>query len=141
VSLFRVRSAWGEGEAGQALGGATWSHAFYDSVAWEKPGGDGRSYPSGGVVVLGVGGYRIESDNLVADLQSMLDDPASNHGWILSGSENTVDNWKQLGSGDNSSPANRPRLTLEYSPSVSSAPTSSGRLKSAFAGRGNPKRE
>lgn len=132
VSLFRVRSPWGEGDAGQALGGATWSHAYYDSVAWAKPGGDARPFPSGGMVVLGVGAYSIGGDLLAADLQSMLDDPASNHGWILAGSENVPDNWKQLGSGDNSSPASRPRLTIQYSPLVKSLPIGSGRLKSRY---------
>lgn len=135
VSLHRVRSEWGEGESGAGQGGATWSHAFYATVPWGRPGGDAKPFPSGGILVLGVGNYRIQSGNLVADLQDMLDHPESNHGWILSGSEGDPGNWKQFGSGDNSVPSSRPRFVIEYSPLVKTPPISSGRLKSRYRGR------
>src|SRR4029450_6227331 len=96
TSLHRALAAWGEGSssapggsgAPAAPGDATWIHTFYDQSFWTSPGGDFLAAPSASELVGGEGWYTWDSTpELVADVQSWLDDPASNHGWILVGEE------------------------------------------------------
>lgn len=53
---------------------------------------------------------------LVADVQGWLDTPPSKHGWSLVGDETSLQNAKRFESRNNGATANRPQLTLVYTP-------------------------
>lgn len=94
VTLHRVLSEWGEGtseapmgEAGGAMaavGDATWTHTFFDTSLWQTPGGDFAQEASASLATS-TRGQQIwmSTPQLVADVQSWVDDPAANFGWLL----------------------------------------------------------
>jgi hypothetical protein len=125
VTVHRLLRSWGEGASnggGQgegapaAPGDATWLHAFYPGVPWSQPGGDHVAAPSAAVAVGFPGQFYIWGSNaaLRADVQAWIDSPASNHGWILIGVEQGLQNAKRFESRNNSVAVNRPRLHLMY---------------------------
>ena len=92
VSVHRVTTAWGEA-ASDAPGNehqgasaqpfdATWLYSFYDGEQWHSPGGDFSS-ASASTSVGGVGAYEWISGGLIDDVQSWVDDAATNFGWLL----------------------------------------------------------
>jgi len=108
----------GQGTAAQA-GDATWIHTFFDTQTWTVPGGDyseGASaladFTNGPETIFFPTGV-----NLVADLQSWVDNPAGNYGWIVIGDEENTMNARRLLSRENSDPG-RPELTVEFTPVV-----------------------
>jgi hypothetical protein len=124
MSLHRVTSDWGEstsfaggsqgGGAPAATGDATWLHAFYPSAHW-TPGGAFTPLTSGSVMVSTEGAYTWPStQQLVADLQSFLDTPAANFGWILIGDESAASTSKRFSTREEPQAALRPLLTVEY---------------------------
>lgn len=125
VTLNRVLADWGEGasNAGDpggtgtaaAPGDATWIHTFYPSAFWITPGGDFDGLASATQTVGGIGTYVWGSTApMVADVQSWLDGPGTNHGWILLGVENAGSNARRFDTKENSVAANRPVLGIEY---------------------------
>jgi hypothetical protein len=62
---------------------------------------------------------------MVADVQSWLEDPAGNHGWILIGDESAATTVKRFDSREHPDPGVQPLLTIEF-----------GRLGSACTDRG-----
>ncbi len=126
VSLHLLESDWGEGAsdasgeegggAAAATGDATWIHTFFDTETWSTPGGDFVSTASASQAIAGTGEYTFESTNqLVADVQSWVDDPANNFGWILIGNEAENQTAKRFDSKDNPTADNQPVLTVFYS--------------------------
>lgn len=123
VSLHRVLSDWGvgstdapggEGGGGAATpGSATWTHAFFGKVPWANPGGDFDALTLASTQVGGVGWYEWSSDGLTAAVQAMLDEPASNFGWLLRGDESAASTAKRFDSMF-SSPEFRPELVVNY---------------------------
>ena len=97
VSVHRALADWGEGTSlapGQEGGGApatagdaTWLHGFYPGTTWASPGGDFDALASATRVIGFTGPQTYASAGLVADVQAWLDDPSSNHGWMLVGDE------------------------------------------------------
>jgi len=97
VSVHRALADWGEGTShapGQEGGGApatagdaTWLHASYAGTLWSAPGGDFDPAASATRVIGFTGPQTWKSPALVADVQGWLDDPSSNHGWLLLGDE------------------------------------------------------
>jgi hypothetical protein len=125
LTLYRLTSPWGEGtsDAGDpggsgvaaTPGDATWLHTFSPTTLWTAAGGDYLATPSAAAVVTGLGAYTWTSAQLAADVQDMLDDPGSNHGWILIGEEaTTVNNSKRFDTHEHVDANRRPRLVLEY---------------------------
>jgi hypothetical protein len=133
VSLHRVLGAWGEGDsqaiAGEGVGApaaegdATWLYRFYDvadpagSPAWTTPGGDFVPEASGSRLVGGAGQFYVweSTPQLVADVQAWLDDPSSNHGWIVLGDESGPATAKRFNSRQfDGSPTRLPRLLVEF---------------------------
>ena len=51
-----------------------------------------------------------------ADVQQWFSDSATNHGWILIGNESASLTAKELSSRQNATAANRPTLTVDYTP-------------------------
>lgn len=106
----------GEGGGGPStLGDATWLHTFYNTSFWTTPGGDISPTVSASLLVGGVGFYTWASTpQLVANVQSWLDTPASNFGWFMLGDEINNGSAKRFDSRENTIAANRPLLTIDY---------------------------
>ena len=78
----------GQGTGGAALSGdSTWLHRDFPTQLWTNPGGDFAS-PSFTMDVQAVGlsssGFQ---PGLTSDVQSWIDSPASNYGWLFKGDE------------------------------------------------------
>ncbi len=126
VELHRVLQDWGEGASnttsGQGApaepGDATWLNTFFPAALWTSPGGDFDSSVSAQLVLDSFATYTWPSTALtVADVQSWLDQPASNFGWLLKLDVETVSNTtKVLGSREAALDAERPKLVIDYTP-------------------------
>jgi hypothetical protein len=125
MGLHRVLADWGEGSTvasggggggGPASkGGATWLHTFFPDKFWSRSGGDFEATSSASIEVEGIRAYEWGStDQMVADVQMWLDNPSSNHGWLLMGNDNAT-MVKRFDTRENASEANRPSLTLTLS--------------------------
>ena len=125
VLLHRVLANWGEGtsdaggEEGAGIapssGDATWIHTFFNTQLWAAAGGDFFATPSATQSVTGLGPYTWGSTpEMVADVQSWLNTPASNFGWILVSNENNNGSTKRFDSRQNSTAGNRPVLTVTF---------------------------
>lgn len=111
-SLYRVLKEWGEGQGignfGMlaAEGDATWISNHHNLETWSDPGGDFNPAPSATTFVIGLGTYSWSAPALWADVQSMVDNPDENFGWILiSDLEGTPKTARQFGSREGGSPA------------------------------------
>ena len=124
MGLHRVLADWGEGSTvapgggggggAASTGGATWLHTSFSDKSWSGPGGDFEATSSAAIDVDGIRGYEWGSTNqMVADVQMWLDNPSSNHGWVLMGNDNPT-MVKRFDTRENASEANRPTLTLTF---------------------------
>ncbi|HYF13655.1 MAG TPA: DNRLRE domain-containing protein [Phycisphaerales bacterium] len=126
VSLHVCQAEWGEGtsndprpggEGAEATpGDVTWTNRFFPGDPWTTPGGDfgpARATTS----VDGIGQYIWSSQGLVEDVQAWLDNPSSNHGWIMTGVETgDLPTAKRFASRQAEDPATRPVLIVDYTP-------------------------
>jgi len=126
VSLHRALAAWGEGDSDapeeEGTGGfaqpgdATWVHTFHPTHAWLVAGGEHAPAPSAVQIVGLPGAYTWPSTaGLVADVQHWLDQPASNHGWLLVGDEGGH-SAKRFDSREHPDLAARPQLVVHFDP-------------------------
>ena len=119
-TLHRLLSDWGESTsectvgvgAPAEAGDATWTYARYDTDLWSQSGGDFEPTPSGSVAMptLGVATWSSEP-GLVADVQSWLDLPSGNFGWVLIGNEAVARNARKFFSRESAVP---PSLRVEF---------------------------
>jgi spore coat protein A len=132
VSLQRLLADWGEGTSNTGnsqqgrgetptTGDATWHHTFYPGQFWSIPGGDYSLTVSATRAVGNVGFYTWGSTSgMVADVQSWLDGPAQNFGWIIIGTETTIQTTKRFGTRENTGQTGgvswKPRLAVNYTP-------------------------
>ena len=97
VELHQLLADWGEGTS-QASGeegtgapatpnDATWRHRFFDTIFWTTEGGDFSATVSASQSVGDVGMYTWSSSQMIADVQSWLDNPGANFGWLVLGDE------------------------------------------------------
>jgi hypothetical protein len=125
VRVHRVTEAWGEGasdapgEEGSgtaaAPGDATWIHRSYPNDMWITAGGSFVPAASAQQAIGGLGPYSFSSTpELVGDVQSWLDDPSGNFGWILVMEGSAAHTAKRFSSRENAEAASRPRLEIEY---------------------------
>lgn len=125
ISLRRLLADWGEGTSDASLeegGGAasttnsaTWIHRFFSTTLWTTPGGDFSGTNSASISVAAIGTYTFGSTaQMVADVQSWLDTPANNFGWILLGNEAASLTAKRFDTKENPIPADQPFLTVTY---------------------------
>jgi hypothetical protein len=123
IELHKMLADWGEGTS-QASGDegmgapattndATWRHRFFDTIFWTTEGGDFSATISASQSVGPVGVYTWSSSQMRADVQSWLDDPASNFGWLVLGDESEILTAKRF---DTRESANPPVLTIIYRP-------------------------
>jgi hypothetical protein len=131
IRLFKVTSDWGEGASdapsGEGAGAeaeendATWVYRFYDSEEWDREGGDFESralatWESSPSTTPTWG----STEEMIADVQSWLDDPSSNFGWMLRGDENADRSSNRFDSKDNFREENWPVLTITYTSGINS---------------------
>ena len=121
VELHKLLADWGEGTshapgeegdgAPATTNDATWRHRFFDTIFWTMLGGDFSATVSASQVVGPVGPYTWNSAQMVADVQSWLDNPSSNFGWLVLGDESTNATSKRFDTRESASP---PVLTIEF---------------------------
>jgi hypothetical protein len=127
VELHRVLADWGEGTSNAGTNGgmgatattndATWLYRFYNTASWTNPGGDFSSTVSASTSVSGVAAYTWGSTSqMVADVTAWLNTPSSNFGWVVLGDETTNGSAKCFDTKENATPADRPALTINYTP-------------------------
>lgn len=123
IGLHRVLADWGEGESSAtggsgddaAPGDATWLHTFFDDEFWARPGGDFAPEASATLVVGDAGEFVWPSTPAaVADVQSWLDFPDENYGWLLRSAEDLPTSAKRFASREEEDAALRPQLLVEY---------------------------
>lgn len=121
VELHKLLADWGEGTshapgeegdgAPATTNDATWRHRFFDTIFWATQGGDFSATVSASQSVGLVGQYTWSSAQMVADVQSWLDNPASNFGWLVLGDESGSGTSKRFDTRESASP---PVLTIQY---------------------------
>ena len=125
IELRRATESWGEGPSnasGQEGGGAnaqsgdaTWVHRQFPNSEWSTVGGSFVSTVSASQQISDNGDYLFASTaQLVADVQSWLDNPAENFGWALVMPSPAVGSAKRFNSRENSASSSRPKLTVTY---------------------------
>lgn len=127
-SLHRMNASWGEagsfsfGGAGAAAqtGDATWLHRFWPGTPWATPGGDFVAAPSAAVNVSGIAWYVWGSTaGMVADVQSWVNEPTQNFGWMIRGDESVERTSKRFDSRQSSNPSTKPQLIVTFTPPAS----------------------
>jgi spore coat protein A len=126
MTLHPVSQDWGEGTldcglngGGQGLeanpGDATWLDAKFQQVAWTSPGGDfAASSATASVAPLGNAVWDSTSNPaLLVDVQSWLDTPAGNEGWLVAGDETQDTTIRRFYSREGAVP---PVLVVGYTP-------------------------
>jgi hypothetical protein len=130
VELHKLLADWGEGTShspGEEGDGApatpndaTWRHRFFDTIFWTNQGGDFSTTVSASQSVGPIGQYAWTSAQMVADVQSWLDNPGNNFGWLVLGDESTSITAKRFDSRESASP---PMLTIQYTSGPRVLPT------------------
>ena len=126
IELHRLLADWGEatsdaageegGGAAAIAGDATWLHRFFNTDNWATPGGNFSATVSGVQTVGVIGDYTWTSTQMVQDVQAWLDNPSTkNFGWLVLGNENASTTSKRFDTHENTNPANRPVLIIDYS--------------------------
>jgi hypothetical protein len=133
VTLYDVLQAWGQGTSFQNGGmgaaatnnDATWLYTFYNaanpsaSPTWNTPGGSFSSTASASQLINDnsqvAESFSWSSAQMIADVQSWLNDPSQNFGWLLQGNEAQGKTAKQFnGMYSTTSPEVPPELTITY---------------------------
>jgi hypothetical protein len=130
VELHKLLADWGEGTSHAPIGegdgapatpnDATWRHRFFDNVFWTTQGGDFSVTVSASQSVGGIGQYTWNSAQMVADVQSWVNNSASNFGWLVLGNETAIATAKRFDTRESASP---PTLTIEFIPGPRVAPS------------------
>ncbi len=129
VELHRVTSDWGEGASAPTrfmppygaakTNDATWLNTFYPSRTWTTPGGDFSPTVSG-TVAIGTDNQSYtwnSTSGMVSDVQSWLNSPSTNFGWLIKGDE-TRESGKMIDSKESTTPSHRPTLAIQYTPAA-----------------------
>jgi hypothetical protein len=123
IELHKLLADWGEGTsvapgeegtgAPATTNDATWRHRFFDTIFWTSEGGDFSATVSASQSVGAIGMYTWSSPLMVADVQSWLNNPATNFGWLVLGDESDILTAKRFDTRESASP---PVLTIQYRP-------------------------
>jgi len=142
IELHKLLADWGEGtsdasgQEGQGIAAttndATWRHRFYNTIFWTTPGGDFSGTVSASQSVGAIGLYVWSSTQMVADVQSWLDNPATNFGWLVLGNEAINDTTKRFDTGESTIP---PVLTVEYTTATPTPTPTPGPIMLTARGR------
>ncbi len=158
--LRRMLQSWNEGKKSGNVGSAagvgetTWRDRLHASstanaTLWTSPGGgtntDFSAVVSASTMVRGLATYTFESTpELVADVQTWLQDTNSNQGWIMmSQSEKTARTARRMASREGGA-NNRPSLAVEFTipttsnpPQLQAAQRTGGTFSFAFEAEAN----
>ncbi|TDU64303.1 glucose/arabinose dehydrogenase [Prosthecobacter fusiformis] len=127
MTLHRLTTDWGEGTSktlgpggsGVAAtpGDATWKHRFYTTTDWTTPGGD---YIASASSSHNIGSefsdpYPVWSGTgVLNDVLGWIEQPTTNHGWILVGDESQEFTAQRFASREAPVANDRPRLDVVY---------------------------
>jgi hypothetical protein len=124
VRVHAVTADWGEGASNAPAGeengvqaeanDATWGFRFYNTDAWTTRGGDFLVAESGKLAVNDVGFYRWKSEHMKDDVQSWLDTPGNNSGWVIVSNEAGPISLKRFDSREQAVAGYRPHLKVYY---------------------------
>jgi hypothetical protein len=128
VTLSRVDHDWGEGTsdaeqnegAGTAAsaGDVTWANSLYPASSWANPGGDFGTITVT-IPTASPGINNITGEAIKADVESFINNPSINFGWIIKSSNETGSaNALRFSSRENANTGQRPTLTINYSVSL-----------------------
>jgi FtsP/CotA-like multicopper oxidase with cupredoxin domain len=128
TTVFRLLASWGEGRSNAAqnegggapadTGDATWIHrSRYPDILWGAAGGDFDPTPHASTLVASNNFYRWSSVSMKTDVQSWLDNPAFNFGWIVIGDESASTTATRFNSRQNTDTTRRPYLRVYYTAS------------------------
>jgi len=141
ITLHKASADWGtagsntnQGNGAPAQAGdTTWTHRFYSTTLWTTQGGDFTASGSATTTINGSGRFTWANNAaLVADVQSWVNAPSNNFGWVLVGNETLTQTAKRLASKENATLSDRPILNVQYIPAAT--PTSTClRFNVAFA--------
>jgi hypothetical protein len=130
TELHKLLADWGEGTshapgeegdgAPATTNDATWRHRFFETIFWTNEGGDFSVTVSASQSVGPTGQYTWTSAQMVVDVQSWLDNPGSNSGWLVLGDESGSGTAKRFDTRESASP---PVLTIQYIPGPRVMPT------------------
>lgn len=135
ATLHRVTNNWGEGNSNApGVGGvgapaepgdATWIHQFFDTQPWNQAGGDFDAQASSTTVIgSGNGVFTFNATpSMLADIQTWVNQPLVNFGWIILGEEGNAQNARRIASRENSTGA--PVLSIEFTPAPPLPPAQS----------------
>jgi hypothetical protein len=130
VELHRASTDWTEGTSvptggggGEGNGasvfsdGVTFLRSTFNTVSWATFGGDFVAGSSATTGIDGNGTYMWSGVGLVADVQGWFDGTFSNFGWFLKLDDETgTATAKRFGSRQNADSAQRPILTIDFTP-------------------------
>jgi len=133
-NLHRLTADWGEAGSDAGVPGgqgdnadvddATWIDRFFvQGMPWDTPGGD---FDAGSSAFDSIGGcsptvlvsMTFSSREMVADIQAWVDDPSSNHGWILIGDEAVPQSARRFISRDSGLVQFNPKLFIDVNGDV-----------------------
>ncbi len=138
ISLFNESQSWGQPTnvagstsfsgtghgAAPHTGDATWNYAFYTATPWTIAGGDWSSSLTD-IADASVTGtltsFTWSSTAMVADVQSWLNNPTTNFGWIIKNANETTATdfrafWSAQGAAADNNSSLAPILTVTYVP-------------------------
>lgn len=132
IELHRATADWGEGTSVAAPpegigapatpGDATWANSFFPNDFWVTPGGEYLSTAGAAVNVSGPDFYTWGStESLVSGVQSWLDSPETNFGWVLIAQNESVRNARRFDTRENATSSFRPVLQVTYAPLATDA--------------------
>jgi uncharacterized repeat protein (TIGR01451 family) len=131
IALHRALTNWGEGTSNAGAGGVgagegdgvqattgsvTWFFASFPSQRWTTLGGDFAAAASASTSVGSVGRYQWTGAGMTADVQQWVNNAATSFGWIFTGNESGGGTSKQFDTKENTTAANRPVLTVDFTP-------------------------
>jgi hypothetical protein len=136
IGLYDASKDWGEGTAGKnstsgsgssaaATGDATWSSNHFNQSSWTNLGGDFSptasatlTEPTASLPTTFTWG---STSQMVADVQSWLNSPSTNHGWFLVNSDETdAQTFISFWSRETSASGTAPQLVVSYVPEPAS---------------------
>ena len=127
-SLFPVTASWGEGssDAGSpggngvaaTTGDPTWTQRAFPASAWSTAGGDFSATASAVTAASGLARYQWGSTaTMVSVVQSWLDTPSGNFGWVLIADEAAGNlTARRFASREAADITTRPQLRVEFTP-------------------------
>jgi len=111
ISLHKVTQNW-KGSDYTNFAHATWEETGINENEWDLPGGDYSTIPSGRAIFNNNETLDILGPRMKLDIQEWIDNPDSNHGWMIRGTESANDSKTYFHSGKNL--IQGPILTLIY---------------------------